>query len=157
MLLSTRTLRRRLAAFAGILAAALALMTAAAAVPARADGDDLAKALAAVAIIGLIAKSIEDDDRDDRRGDDRWRDDRRGDDRRRDDRRYRDVLPAHCAVDTRSRRGGVVYAERCLRNAGVSGRFPYYCSRDVRVRGRYVTVFPQRCLVDAGYRPERRR
>lgn len=151
MALSTRSLRRRLAAFVGIVAAAMALMTAAAAVPARADDNDLARALAAIAVIGLIAKSIEDDDRRDGQRD--WRHDRR-----RDDRHWRtDVLPARCAVDTRSGRGGIVYAEPCLRNAGVSGRLPYSCSRDVRVRGRYVTVFPQRCLVDAGYRVERRR
>jgi hypothetical protein len=141
MAFSTRNLRRRLAAFAGIVAAALALMTAAAAVPARAD-EDLAKALAAIAVIGLIAKSMDDDDR------------------RRDDRRayrYEDNrLPAYCAVDLRDHRAGVVYAEPCLRNAGVGGRLPYYCSRDMKVHHRLVTVFPERCLREAGYRPERR-
>lgn len=141
MALSTRTLRHRLATFVAILAAALALMTAAAAVPARADDDDaLVKALAAIAVAGLIAKSMHDDDR------------------RRDDRRsYRyvdNVLPGYCAVDLRDRRAGVVYAEPCLRNAGVGGRLPYYCSHDMKVHHELVTVFPERCLREAGYRPE---
>jgi hypothetical protein len=141
MAFSTRNLRRRLAAFAGVVAAAMALMTAAAAVPARAD-EDLAKALAAIAVIGLIAKSMDDDDR-----------------RREDRHSYRYVdnrLPAYCAVDLRDRRAGVVYAEPCLRNAGVGGRLPYRCAYDMKVKRKIVTVFPERCLRDAGYRPERR-
>lgn len=140
MAFDLRNLRRRLATFACILAAAMALMTAAASVPARAD-EDLAKALAAIAVIGLIAKSMDDDDR------------------RRDDRRnyrYEDrQLPAYCAVDLRDRRAGVVYAEPCLRNAGVGGRLPYRCAYDMKVRRKIVTVFPERCLREAGYRPER--
>lgn len=141
MTLPIRNLRRRFTTFVCILAAAMALMTAAASVPARAD-DDLAKALAAIAVVGLIAKSMHDDDR------------------RRDDRRsYRyvdNVLPGYCAVDLNNRRAGVVYAEPCLRNAGVGGRLPYRCSYDMKVRRQIVTVFPERCLREAGYRPERR-
>lgn len=139
MALNLHTLRRRLVAFACILAAAMALMTAAASVPARAD-DDFAKALAAIAVVGLIAKTMHDDDR-----------------RREDRRSYRyvdNVLPEYCAVDLRDRRAGVVYAEPCLRNAGVGGRLPYYCAHDMKVHHELVTVFPERCLREAGYRPE---
>lgn len=141
MAFDLRNLRRRLTTFACILAAAMALMTAAASVPARAD-DDLAKALAAIAVAGLIAKSMRDDDR-----------------RREDRRSYRyvdNILPGYCAVDLRDRRAGIVYAEPCLRNAGVGGRLPYRCAYDMRVRREIVTVFPERCLREAGYRPERR-
>lgn len=132
--------RRRIFGTIAIIATALALMTAAAAVPARAGDRDLARALTAVAVLALIASTIDGNRRD---HDDHDR-----------SRRY---LPAQCAVDLRYRRGGVVYAEPCLRRYGVSGPLPRHCATGTRIRGRAVTVFPQGCLIDAGFRPARGR
>lgn len=152
MSLFPATARRRFVAAIAGAATALALMTAAA-VPARAapNSEDLAKALAAIAVLALIAKAGEDNDRGRAR--------HRYDD---DDYRYRPrqggrFLPAACAVrvEHRGRGDRVVYGERCLRQSGVSGRLPYHCSIEARNRGRSITVFPQNCLFNAGFRPER--
>jgi hypothetical protein len=136
-----RTVRRRILGTLAILATALALMTAAAAVPARADDRDLARALAAAAVLALIAATVDDADSKEYRYD------------RRDRRRM--YLPAQCAVDLRQRRGGVVYAAPCLRQYGVDGPLPRSCAANVRIRGRHVTVFPEACLIGAGFRPPR--
>lgn len=132
------SVRRRIVGTLAILATALALMTAAAAVPARADDRDLARALAAVAVLALIAATV-------------------GGDRPRNDGSYglRARLPAQCAVDLRYRRGGVVYAEPCLRRSGVTGPLPRQCAASVRIHDRRVPVFPQDCLIAAGFRPPR--
>lgn len=58
-----RTTARRILGTIAAAAAAIGLMTAAAAVPARADdGRDLARALAALAIMGVIINEIDKDD-----------------------------------------------------------------------------------------------
>ncbi len=148
--------RRRFVATLASAATALALMTATA-MPVRADPDrdDVAKALAAIAVIALIAKAGEKNNR----GDARRRNHDDEDEGRYNPRHGNRVLPAECAVriDQRGRRDRVVYAERCLRQSGVNGRLPYYCSIETRSRGRSVTVFPQSCLEDAGFRIERGR
>jgi hypothetical protein len=146
--------RRRFVATLAGAATALALMTATA-VPARAapDGEDLAKALAAIAVIALIAKANEDKGRKSSGSRDH------GDRGDYHDGRGARVLPAECAieVDRHGRGDRIVYSERCLRRSGVEGRLPFQCSNEVRVRGRSMTVFPQSCLLNAGFRPERGR
>jgi hypothetical protein len=154
-----RSIARHIAGTLGLLAAALALMTAAAAVPARAgDRDDIAKALAAIAAIAIIAGAAGAADRDDR--DDRapWHHGGghggvhgggHGHPPKPD--RWRGEIPAYCAVDLRHSRG-TWYAGRCLREAGLR-RLPERCAEIVRWHHRDVTVYPERCLVDAGFRP----
>jgi hypothetical protein len=157
---------RRFANTVAIAATALALMTAASAVPARADmrGDDYARAIAALAVIGIIGAAINDNKRDDHskakvydtrprvygERDRDQRHDRRDD--RRDDRRAT-VLPQDCAVEIRgNRHNSTVYLERCLRRSGIDNRLPNACALDVKMRGRTVTAYRENCLERAGFR-----
>lgn len=162
--LRPRSIARHVAGTIAILAAALALMTAAAAVPAKAgDRDDLAKALAAIAAIAIISQAARSADRDDDR-----RDTRHGGGHGyghghghgyghppKPD-RWRGVIPGYCAVDVDHRRRGAWYSERCLREAGLR-HLPGRCADTVRWRHREITIYPERCLIDAGFRPEWRR
>lgn len=148
--------RRRFVATVAGAAVALGLMTAAA-VPARAsDAEDLAKALAAIAAVAIIAKALDNDrNRPDPVQVPGWGHGGRpapGWDHgaRR--------LPAQCAIDVPGRhRTHTVYSENCLRRAGVEGRLPRRCEQEVRIRGRFVTVFPEPCLIEAGFRRDRGR
>ncbi len=84
-------------------------------------------------------------------------------------------LPQVCAVEIESRRDErgrpfrdrrdhgrrsrtVVYTEACLRTYGVKLRqLPYRCSSVMRIGGRNDRVFPENCLLDAGFDLPRRR
>ncbi|MDT8857443.1 hypothetical protein RNZ50_20845 [Paracoccaceae bacterium Fryx2] len=149
--------------------------------PAHADNDDLAKALAAFAAIAIIGTAISD----------------------RDDHRppppnpfpyqpqprppighpvlpppyphhpypkppvhpapppywhgHAPSLPAVCAMQIDGYRSSVVYPEPCLRNNGVRARLPANCGRGVYIRGRSTRVYAQNCLLNAGFRIEQRR
>lgn len=144
---------RRLVGAAATLALTLAGLTAAA-MPARADNDDLAKALAAIAALAIIAKTIDDNDRG-----------------------YRPppvyhphprphpvpepvrrVLPTACAIELNDRGDrDVWYLRPCLRDHGIRVDLPRRCEAEVRIRGRKVGALRQDCLIDAGFRPERGR
>lgn len=133
---------RRFTATVAAAATALALMTAAA-VPARADSNDAAKALALIATVAIIGKALDDRNK------------------RRDEpvsHPRRDVLPRVCAIqiDT-GRRAQTVYSGPCLREEGVRARLPRQCEGSVRMRGRTVPVFAEACMIDAGFRVERGR
>jgi hypothetical protein len=146
--------RRRL--LAGLTAGAVALTVVLGTVaPARADDNrDLVKALAAIAIIGVIAHEAGKD-----------RDPEPVEHRRDDDRRHggwqppryqpqpRPRIPAACAIEIegRDRRNLVVYAESCLRDHGID-RLPRGCARDIRYYGRFDRVYSERCLSEAGFR-----
>jgi hypothetical protein len=131
-------LTRRLIATVAAAGAALALMTAAAAVPARADDKDVAKAIAAIAAIALIAKAVEDKKK-----------------------RHRPApipgvprLPAACAIEFESGDGWTrVYSRPCLHRYGL-WNLPASCESAVRVQGQRIPVYGARCLARAGYRPE---
>ncbi|MFN4159314.1 MAG: hypothetical protein ACK4GO_13025 [Gemmobacter sp.] len=166
-ILSAAARRRFVATLAGA-AAALALMTVAAA-PARADdGRDLARALAAIAAVAIIAKTIDNNKKRSEpvpvepahgwghsypghgkpgygRPGQGW------------DRDRGQVLPAQCAIEFPGQRGRphVVYSEPCLRRSGINGRLPRGCEQQVRIQGRQVAVYPQACLTDVGFRLER--
>lgn len=160
-----RTTRRKLTAAIAALAMIGATVTSA---PARAaEGDDLARALAAIAALAIIAKAI--DDRDDRPA-------------------YRPpvhpphvpphvpphrppywpphhpphphppyhdirVLPGSCrvAVVAPDRRREVYYLGDCLRRAGLYD-LPRVCASEVRMNGTRSLVYRDRCLFDRGYR-----
>jgi hypothetical protein len=133
-------LTRRLIATVAAAGAALALMTAAAAVPARADDKDVAKAIAAIAAIALIAKAVEDNKKK---------------------KRHQPApipgvprLPAACAIEFESDDGWTrVYSRPCLDRYGL-WNLPASCESAVRVQGQRIPVYGARCLARAGYRPE---
>lgn len=143
----------------GALVLALGLATA---LPARAapDGEDLAKALLGLAIIGAIAESA--DSKDDRRetvpvwGDrsDHWSDGHHHDKWKK---KRRVEVPAVCAVQvSKKRRTTVVFPETCLRRAGLGRDLPRYCADEARIRGDWQRVYTADCLREAGLRIERR-
>lgn len=140
---------RRLGALITAGAAVLAIVLATA-LPARAapDGEDIAKTLLGLAIIGAIANSIDDKDNHKGRGD-----------------RYKPApvppkrdthagrIPATCAIQiTGKKRDAVVYSENCLRRSGLTKRLPYHCGTEAKIYGRWDTVFSAKCLRDAGFR-----
>lgn len=143
MPLITSPAARRFSATVAAAATALALMTAAA-VPARADSNDAAKALALIATVAIIGKAL--DDRNKRR-DEPVSHPRRG-----------DVLPRVCAIEIDAgRRSQTVYSGPCLRQEGLRARLPRQCEGSVRMRGRTVPVYGEACMIDAGFRVERGR
>lgn len=134
---------RRFTATVAAAATALALMTAAA-MPARADSNDAAKALALIATVAILGKAL--DDRNKRRDDPVSHPVRR------------DVLPRVCAIQIDAgRRAQTVYSGPCLREEGVRARLPRQCEGTVRMRGRTVPVYGEACMIDAGFRVERGR
>lgn len=126
-------------------AMALALMTAAAAVPARADSrsDDLAKALAAIAAVALIAKAIDKDDKPKAR---------------RPDIRVDPQLPAACALRIEGLRNErTAYSAQCLKSYGFQTRLPRKCAHDVRINGHRDRVYGKTCLARSGIYAEAHR
>lgn len=126
------------------------------AAPSLADkaGDNLAKALAAALLIGTIANSI-DNKNDRNRAEADWNRNhpRKGEYSRN---RYGRV-PANCAIEIDSNRGGVtVYTESCLRREGFGYRLPD-CARSVRIYGKRDRVYSAQCLAEAGFRVNDRR
>lgn len=124
---------------AGALALALVL---GAAIPAKADRkDDLAKALIAALVVGVIANELEADDKK---------------------KAPRSPLvepvstkrvPSVCAISIDGTQRSVsLYSENCLRREGVSGRLPRGCANDARIFGRDDRVYSTQCLRDAGFR-----
>lgn len=150
---------------AGITAFAMAItVVTASAFPVRADerSDNLAKALAAIAIIGIIANQAGKD---------------RNDDKPRHPPYHPPYnppyhppyhppkpepaakrIPGACAIVIENRGGDVtVYAERCIRDKGFSYRLPSSCARDITIYGREDRIYPERCLRDAGFRIDENR
>ncbi|NND20162.1 MAG: hypothetical protein HKN98_16445 [Silicimonas sp.] len=155
--------------------------------PAAADGDDIAKIIAGLAVAGIVAKAI--DDRKDRKrarreaeqrvqnfgrfgdGDGIRHDNRRiidGKIRRhdRDDGRarfgpgYKRVaLPDRCLVTVETARGDrLAYGARCLnRNFRHAGKLPSGCETVVRTRRGFRTVYGARCLERDGWQVLARR
>ena len=143
---SSRVLRSDVAPprrfFAGLTLGAAALsLVLATALPARADKDDLAKALLGIIVLGAIAHELNADDRapppPDHRKPPRSRD---------------RLLPSVCAIEIDGRRGGTVFPESCLRDEGLRGPLPRHCGHEARVWGRWDTIYGLDCLRDAGFR-----
>ena len=129
-------------------ATALALMTAAAAVPARADSrsDDLAKAIAAIAALALIAKAIDKDEPKVKP--------QPGYPVVRPHRppvHVEPLLPAACALRISGLRGEkTAYSQDCLRSYGLHLRLPRHCAHEVRINGHRDRVYAKKCLAKAG-------
>lgn len=173
--ISSASMRRFIATLAAG-ATAFALMTAAAAVPARASGsDDLAKALAAVAAIAIIGAAVNDNRKDKAQAHapqhppqhaqgryrevDPWDEPtRRHHDKPQHGYKARAVtLPANCAVEVGGRHGvQTAYIGRCLQRSGIERNLPRRCELPVRLRGQRVAAYDQNCMIGAGFRVQGR-
>lgn len=144
-----RSISRRLVAVVAAAATALGLL-ASTAIPARADNDDLAKALAALAIVGIIVNESKKS---------------RERDRARAQQHYNPPpqhhpqptrqprVPSVCAIEISGNSGtAIVYGERCLRDEGFNFRLPQYCARTARIYGQSDRIYSDQCLRDAGFR-----
>lgn len=137
---------RRLVAIVAAAATALGLL-AGTAIPARADNDDLAKALAALAIVGIIAHQANKN--------------RNRPPVYQPQDPYRPQpqptraprVPATCAIEITGNAGtATVYGESCLREQGFTWRLPQYCARSARIYGQNDRIYSDQCLRDAGFR-----
>lgn len=164
------------------LACALALAPLSPRPAAAAEGEDIARLLLGLVVVGAVVNALDNgrgeapsratnryDDEDWYRSDDD--DDRRwippgqawdppghawG---RRDDHRGnrhwgRRELPSYCMVELRNRRDRAqVFGERCLERAGVRvNRLPQACAFDIRTDRGRRTIYGARCLQEFGYR-----
>ena len=146
--------------------------------PAAADTSDVAKVLGGLAVLGIIAKTV--DDRRDRKKAaaaaqrrNAWRTIEnsgrdgafRGELRRIDDKRKTKVnkakkraLPDRCArIAETGRRDRLVYLNRCLkRNYKHANRLPEFCKREIRTSRGLRTVYGAGCLRRDGWKVARR-
>lgn len=127
---------RRLAAMITGGAAALALVLATA-IPARAETNDLTKALIAALVVGAIAHELKDKDKPaplpepvkTKR------------------------VPAVCAISIDgAERSVTLFPESCLRKEGFDYRLPRYCANSATIFGKRDRVYSAQCLRDAGFR-----
>jgi hypothetical protein len=148
-----RSISRRLVAVVAAAATALGLL-ASTAIPARADNDDLAKALAALAIVGIIANETKKS---------RERERARAQQHHNPPPQYHPQyhpqptrqprVPSVCAIEISGNSGtATVYGERCLRDEGFNFRLPQYCARTARIYGQSDRIYSDQCLRDAGFR-----
>ena len=165
---------KKLTATIAGLAIAGSLFTAA---PARADGEDIAKVIAGIAAIAIIAKAIDNrkdrdnvttvgsrrlgsvDQYDGRRiidGTIRRHENRRGPKARRGYKKQR--LPQACLRVVETRRGDkLVYGSRCLnRKFKFASKLPDRCETLVRTGRGFRSVFGARCLRRDGWKVARR-
>jgi hypothetical protein len=132
----------RLTALVAAVAVALGLL-AASVVPARAEGRDVAKAIAAVAAIALIAKMASDSKK-----------------RQRQDAHPPAPPPPEVPASCGLRFAGdpaVNYAESCLRRAGMVAPLPATCAMPVTLAGRPDRIYREPCLIRSGLRIDPRR
>lgn len=133
-----------------VAAAATALgLLAGTSVPARADNDDLAKALAALAIVGIIASQT---NRNRDRGQPHFAPQDPYDSYHPRPARHPRV-PSVCAIEISGNAGtATVYGENCLRQQGFDYRLPEYCARTARIYGQRDRIYSDQCLREAGFR-----
>ena len=126
---------RRIVAAIAILAIALGLM-AGTAVPARAN-DDLAKALAAIAVVGIIAHAARAKDRKPAKAAPRPVTATR-------------QVPAVCGIElSGSQTRATLYSENCMVQRGVSA-LPTYCAKPARIYGERDFIYTADCLRQGG-------
>ncbi|WGV15211.1 hypothetical protein [Fuscovulum ytuae] len=145
-----RRIGRRLAATVAAAATALGLLVGTS-IPARADNDDLAKALAALAIVGIIASQANRN-----RGQQQYQyapQEPKHGHQPRPARHPR--VPSVCAIEISGQSGtAIVYGENCLRQQGFDYRLPQYCARSARIYGQRDRIYSDQCLREAGFRVE---
>lgn len=117
-------------------AAVLALVLATA-IPARAEKNDLTKALIAALVVGVIANELKDKDKPvplpepvkSKR------------------------VPAICAISIDGAdRSVTLYPESCLREEGFTYRLPRQCANTATIFGERDRVYSAQCLREAGFR-----
>lgn len=117
-------------------AAVLALVLATA-IPARAEKNDLTKALIAALVVGVIANELKDKDKPvplpepvkSKR------------------------VPAICAISIDGAdRSVTLYPESCLREEGFTYRLPRQCANGATIFGERDRVYSAQCLREAGFR-----
>lgn len=131
---------RRFAAMLTGGAAALSLVLATA-IPAKAEKNDLAKALIAALVVGAIAHELKDKDKPapipvpvpepvkSKR------------------------VPSVCAISIDgAERSVTLYPESCLREEGFDYRLPRHCANGATVFGERDRVYSAQCLRDAGFK-----
>ena len=135
-------MNKLLAGLTAIAVAASLLM--ASALPSHADkkGDNLAKALVALIVIGAIANNIS-----------HKAEDKRPPHQPKPQPAKMPRVPGVCAIeiDSNSGRAVTVYSESCLRDEGFNYRLPD-CARPVRIYGQRDRVYSAQCLRDAGFK-----
>jgi len=131
-----------------VLLMAISLL-AATAMPSHAEkrDNDLAKIIAGALVIGLIAKTIDDNkDRNKPKP-------HRPQPQPYPEPSYLPRVPSVCAISIDSNSGDAVtmYSQKCLRREGFDYRLPN-CARDVEIYGEADRVYSAQCLRDAGFR-----
>jgi hypothetical protein len=116
-----------------------------AAMPVSADSrEDLAKALVAALVVGVIANELNDRDRERDR-------DRAAPPPVEPVNRAR--VPSVCAISIDGAdRSVTLFSENCLRREGFDRRLPRGCANSAQVFGRSDRVYSAQCLRDAGFR-----
>lgn len=128
---------RRIVAAIAILATTLSVM-AGSAVPARAD-NDLAKALAAIAVVGIIAHAARAKERPPATA----------------PKKPKPVaatrqVPAVCGIElSGSQTRATLYSENCMVQRGVSA-LPTYCAKPARIYGQRDFIYTADCLRQGG-------
>lgn len=145
---------------AAISAASLTISLFAGAAPARADADDVAKALAGIAAIAIIGKAISDNNK--RKQDHVTRNSHHHNPAPRPvpQRFSRYDLPGHCLVDLNLGRQGAVrmFSKRCLQqNYRFSHDLPNVCEQRFWTDRGTRRGYSPRCLRESGYRISRNR
>lgn len=141
------TLKRQANIFV-VLLMALSLLIATA-MPSHAEkrGNDLAKIIAGALVIGLIAKTIDDNkDRNKPKP-------HKPQPQPYPEPVYQPRVPSVCAISIDSDSGNPVtmYSEKCLYREGFDYRLPN-CARDVKIYGERDRIYSAQCLRDAGFR-----
>lgn len=131
------------------------IITGSFAAPARADGDDLARALAGIAALAIIGKAIHDrNKRDHVTHNYNTYQPRVIRPKPLPNRVARKNLPAQCIRHIETRNGNTrrVLGARCLdRNYRFSNQLPRNCARQVETRRGWRWVYGARCLRNNGY------
>ena len=131
---------RRFAAMLTGGAAALALVLATA-IPARADKNDLTKALIAALVVGVIAHELKDNKKP---GPAPLPEPEPVKSKR---------VPSVCAISIDGAdRSVTLYSEGCLREEGFDYRLPRDCANSATIFGERDRVYSAQCLRDAGFR-----
>lgn len=129
---------RRLAAMITGGAAALALVLATA-IPAKAEPNDLTKALITALVVGAIAHELKDEDKVNPRPTPEPVKGKR--------------VPSICAISIDGAgRSVTLYPESCLRSEGFKYRLPRHCANNATIYGERDRVYSAQCLREAGFR-----
>ena len=133
---------RRFAAMLTGGAAALAVVLGTT-IPARAEKNDVAKALIAALVVGAIAHELKDKEKD-----------------KADPVPLPEPepvvsgrVPSVCAISIDGAERSVsLYPESCLRDEGIKTRLPRHCANSATIFGQRDRVYSSQCLRDAGFR-----